>query len=40
MFAGIAGSWANDAQKAAWVMDWPAEFDAAAEGIAWEPSRL
>ncbi len=40
MFAGIAGSWATDDQKARWVTEWPAEFDAAAEGIAWEPSRL
>jgi adenosine deaminase len=40
MFAGIAGSWASDAQKAAWVIEWPREFDAAAEGIAWEKSLL
>jgi adenosine deaminase len=40
MLAGIAGSWASDAQKAQWHAQWPAWFDAAAAGLGWQPSQL
>jgi len=40
MLAGIAGSWASEAQRRAWAAEWPALFDAAAADLGWEPSAL
>lgn len=40
MLAGIAGSWATPSQKAHWSGRWAVEFDAAADGLDWQPSQL
>jgi len=36
MLHGIAGSWASEEQKTQWTAQWPGEFDALADQVAWE----